>query len=71
MAIDLRRWKCLRCARVIDATADDYCPVCGEAVPDYDEFDLAFIEADGSRGPAWNNAAKDLDELSLKLATEE
>ncbi len=27
---DLTRWECLRCARVVDATADDCCPACGE-----------------------------------------
>lgn len=30
----LKRWECLGCARVFDATADDYCPTCGSPAPD-------------------------------------
>jgi hypothetical protein len=30
---DMQRWECYQCARIVDATADDYCPVCGVELP--------------------------------------
>jgi hypothetical protein len=31
------KWECHTCARVIDLTADDNCPVCGTELPTPDE----------------------------------
>ena len=30
----MEQWECLTCARVCDATADDYCPTCGCLLPE-------------------------------------
>ncbi len=45
MAVEVM-WECHRCARVVDLTADDYCPVCGEELPAFDlsDADIAELE---------------------------
>lgn len=48
-----RAWTCLRCGRTADLAGDDYCPTCGEPLPELDAREDADRARDvGTDDPA-------------------